>query len=66
MNVFFISCFIQVLFFFNKFEFIKCHQFLDHVEKRLDKIAKINFKIYDLTKWIANNYNFHIARYLKK
>ena len=27
---------------------------------------KVNFKIYDLTTWLANNFNTHIAKYLKK
>ena len=26
-----------------------------HVRKRLDKKAKMNFKIYDITKWITNS-----------
>ena len=33
-----------------------------HVEKRLDKKARVNFKIYDVTK---NNYNTYIPRYIK-
>ena len=37
-----------------------------HVCKRLDKKAKVNFKIYNVANWITNNYNTHIARYLKK
>ena len=36
-----------------------------HVEKRLDKKVKINFKIYDVTDWTTNNYNTHIAKYLE-
>ena len=35
-------------------------------EKQLDKNAKINFKIYDDTNWVTNNYNTHIAQYIKK
>ena len=34
--------------------------------KQLDKIAKINFKIYDVTDWIAINYNTHIVHYLQR
>ena len=26
----------------------------------------VNFKIYDITGWITNNYNKHITQYLKK
>ena len=32
------------------------------MEKRLDKKAKIKFKIHDITDWITNNYNTHIAQ----
>ena len=27
---------------------------------------KINFKIYDVSTWLANSYNTHIAQYLMK
>ena len=40
--------------------------FLGFARKRLDKKAKENFKIYDVTNWNANNHKEHIARYLKK
>ena len=36
-----------------------------HVEKQLDKKAKVNFKTYDVTNWEINNYNIHIAQYPK-
>ena len=39
---------------------------LGYVEKRLDKSAKVSFKIYDVTDWTTNNGNKHIAHYLKK
>ena len=29
------------------------------VEKRLDKKAMDNFKIYDVTDWTTNNYNYN-------
>ena len=32
--------------------------------KWLDKKDKVNFKIYDITKWEKNNCSIHIARYL--
>ena len=38
---------------------IFCHEIFDH-------IAKFNFKIYDVIYWETNNYNTHIAQYLKK
>ena len=34
----------------------------DHVGIPFDKKANVNFKIYDVTNWITNNYNSHIAR----
>ena len=47
---------------------IKIFKFLSwlfgHVEKRLDEKDKINFEIDDVTAWLANNYNTHIAQYL--
>ena len=36
------------------------------VEKRLDKKAMVNFKIYDVLDWTTNYYNTHIAQCLKK
>ena len=38
--------------------------FLDHAEKRLDKKATDNFKIYDVIEWTTNNDDAHIVRYL--
>ena len=32
--------------------------------KRL--VRKVNLKIYDVINWETNNYNTHIAQYLKK
>ena len=40
--------------------------FFGHVGKWLDKKAKVNFKLYDVRNWETNNYNAHIAHYLKK
>ena len=40
--------------------------FYVHVVKPPNKTAKVKFKIYDVTNWITNNYNTHIAQYLKK
>ena len=37
-----------------------------YVEKRLDKKARVNFKMYDVTCWTTNNYNIYIAQYMKK
>ena len=35
--------------------------FFDLVVKRLDKKAKVNFKIYNVMNWETNNYNTHIG-----
>ena len=37
----------------------------DHIEKRFDKKAKVNFKVYDID-WEINNCSTHIAQYFKK
>ena len=37
-----------------------------YVEKRFDKKAMVNCKIYDVTDWTTNNYNTHIIQYRKK
>ena len=37
-----------------------------HVVKRLDKKNKVNFKFYDVTSWLTNNWNTHIAQCLEK
>ena len=37
-----------------------------NVEKRLDWKNKVHFKIYDVTTWLINNFNTHIAQYLTK
>ena len=37
-----------------------------HVENRLDKKVKVNFKIYYVIYWTVNNYNTYIVQYLKK
>ena len=42
-----------------------CSNFFGLVGKQLDKNAKVNFKIY-VTHWEQNDYNTHIAQYLKK
>ena len=39
-------------------------QVFGHEEKRLDYKDKVNFKIYDVTAWLTNNYDSHIAQYL--
>ena len=34
---------------------------LGYVEKRFDKKAKVNFKIYDVTYWTTNTYDIRIT-----
>ena len=36
------------------------------VKKRLDQKDKLDIKIYDVTIWLINNDNIHIAQYLSK
>ena len=43
-----------------------CRDFCDHVGERLDKKAKVSFKIYDVANWETNDDNIHIAQYLIK
>ena len=42
-----------------------CYPF-GYVEKELDKKAKVNFKISDVTDWTTNNYKPHTVSCLKK
>ena len=37
-----------------------------YVKKRLDKLAYVNLKIYDVTGWTTNNCKTYIVQYLKK
>ena len=43
-----------------------CCDFIGHVAKRLDKKDKLNFKFYDVTAWLTNNYNTHVSQHLEK
>ena len=42
-----------------------CLDFLVMHRKRLFKKIKINFKLYDVTAWLTNNCNTHIAQYFE-
>ena len=57
-------------FYFKSFFVLKVLKFLSyffhHVEKRLDYKDKVNSKIFDVTFWESNNFNTHIAQYIKK
>ena len=51
----------------NAFQFTSRALFVfGHVREWLDKKAKVNFKVNDVTNWITNNYDTYIARYLHK
>ena len=39
---------------------------LGHVAKRLDMKDKVNLKFYDVTAWLTNDCNTHIAQFLEK
>ena len=41
-----------------------CLDFSVTYKERLDLKDKVNFKIDDVTVWLANNYNTHIVQYL--
>ena len=45
---------LKALFLLKIFKFLSCV----HVGKQLDKKAKANFKIYDVTNWITTNLQF--------
>ena len=54
----------QCLFFFSSkklflvLRYSNCYlHFIGHVKERLDKKAKVNFKLYDVTKWETINCN---------
>ena len=55
---------LKAFFIVTIFKFLSC--LFGHVEKlaQLEDIA--NFKIHDVTFWLAKNCNTHIAQYLKK
>ena len=55
---------LKALFVLDTFTYLSWH--FDYAEKRLDKKAMVNFKIYDVTDWKTNNNNTHNAQYLKK
>ena len=54
---------LKALFVVEIFTFSPC--LFGYVEKRLDRKAKVNFKIFDVTCWTTINYNTHITQYLK-
>ena len=45
---------------------LRLFKFLSWPFGRLDLKDKVNFKIYDVTTWLTNNCNTHIAQYLEK
>ena len=55
---------LQVLFVLKILKFLS--RPFSNVGKRLDKKAKVNFKIYDTTDWETNNSNTHNTQFLKK
>ena len=66
---------IMIYFFFYNFTLksllvLKKFKFLSstfgYVEKLLHLKDKVNFEIYDVTTWLANNCNTHIGQYLKE
>ena len=45
---------LKALFFLETFKFLSC--FFGYEEKQLNEHAKVNFEIYDVTDWTANDY----------
>ena len=60
--MFFISP--QMLFSFRRYLSF-CLDFLVMYRKGLIKKIKVNFKFYDVTAWLTNNCNIHIAQYFE-
>ena len=55
---------LKALFILKLFKFLSW--LFGHVEKTAWLKYKVNFKIYDATNWLTNNYNTHTAQYLTK
>ena len=55
---------LKTPFVFKIFKFLS--SLIDHIEKMARLEEKVNFKIHDITTWLTNNCNTHIAQYLKK
>ena len=55
---------LKALFILNIFRFLSWH--FGYIEKRAWLEYESNFKIYDVTTWLTNNYNAYIAQYLTK
>ena len=55
---------VKDIFVLKRFKFLSW--IFGHVEKRFDQKDKANFEIHDVTTWLPNNCNIHIAQYLKK
>ena len=54
----------KALFVLKIFKFLS--RLFGHVAKRLDKKDKVNFRFYDVTAWLKDNRNAHIAQYFEK
>ena len=54
---------LKAIFVLKKFKFF---EFLVTLKKRLDHKDKVDFKTHDVTTWLTNNCNRHIAQYLTK
>ena len=54
------ALFVLKMFKFFVFTFWSCRK------KLLDKKDKVNLKIYDITNWLANNYNTRIVKHFTK
>ena len=57
--------FILEAFLFSRY-LIVLPDIFSHERTRLGRKAKVYFKIYDITNWEKDNFNTHIAQWLKK
>ena len=55
---------LKTLFVLKIFKFL--YDFLVMLKQQLNYKDKVNFKIHDVTNWLKNNCNTHVARFLKK
>ena len=55
---------LEALFVLKIFKFLSW--IFTHVEKTVRLEDKVNFKVHDVTTWLTNNCDTHIAQYLKK
>ena len=66
MMKFFFLFYVKGSFRFSDINFFYSFGHVGHLGKWLNKKAKINFKVNDVTDWMTNDYNIHIVQCLEK